>query len=252
MPTYHEVITYEAPVEVVRAWVKAELSPYLWKILKQETDCFFVEEKILGDQPYHSSTFIGPAQVELTIHQASSSTEVVCDGLNEYYGNDVQPKNEHDVLNGHIKAKTDIKIKIAVIKIGLDKRFKDWSAHQNYQRINAEKRLPQPVNDLQNSVADAITAGKKAAREKKAELEASVNADAPIARAITINPQIAQEKTAEPENVQGIKPTTFKPEQLSIEDFVSQLERLANLQRIGALTNTEFEQAKLRLLKATE
>lgn len=44
----------------------------------------------------------------------------------------------------------------------------------------------------------------------------------------------------------------FKPEQLSIEDFVSKLERLAMLQRSGALTNAEFEQAKLRLLRATE
>ena len=44
----------------------------------------------------------------------------------------------------------------------------------------------------------------------------------------------------------------LKPEQLSIEDFVAQLERLAALQRSGALTDAEFQQAKTRLLKATE
>ncbi len=44
----------------------------------------------------------------------------------------------------------------------------------------------------------------------------------------------------------------LKPEQLSIENFVAQLERLAALQKSGGLTDAEFEQAKIRLLKATE
>ena len=39
---------------------------------------------------------------------------------------------------------------------------------------------------------------------------------------------------------------------LSVQEFIAQLERLTNLHRIGALTDEQFEQAKQHVLQSTE
>ena len=47
-------------------------------------------------------------------------------------------------------------------------------------------------------------------------------------------------------------PRTTRPEQNSVEVFISQLERIAKLHQDGVLSDKDFAQAKLKLLKITE
>lgn len=45
---------------------------------------------------------------------------------------------------------------------------------------------------------------------------------------------------------------SIRPEQISAEEFISQLERINKLHQEGALSDRDFAQAKLKLLKITE
>ena len=56
-----------------------------------------------------------------------------------------------------------------------------------------------------------------------------------------------------PEAEPAYKPRLIiSPEQNSAEEFISQLERISKLHQGGVLSDGDFEQAKLKLLKITE
>ena len=56
-----------------------------------------------------------------------------------------------------------------------------------------------------------------------------------------------------PEAEPAYKPCLIiSPEQNSAEEFISQLERISKLHQEGVLSDGDFEQAKLKLLKITE
>ena len=67
MATHQEIFSFNDPKEVIEEIVKEQLSPYLWNILKDGPEYFLVQEKMIGDKPFHNSTYIGPTQIEVII-----------------------------------------------------------------------------------------------------------------------------------------------------------------------------------------
>ena len=139
LANYREEFHFEAPIDVVSEWLKEAWPSRDWKTLKQEHDYFLMEEKMPNDVPYHRSSFIGPARVEISIRPTSTGTVITGYGQNEYYGDDPPPINKYDLLNGQRLTQSSIQYKITAAKSILDNKFKEWSAQQRYQRSEEQR-----------------------------------------------------------------------------------------------------------------
>ena len=136
------------------------------------------------------------------------------------------------------------------------------------QTLRTKTGKPFQVAAVDRQYVTVIPASTKAPRNvRRVEIEAAYGLDLPLA-GLTATRLVQEQGTSfNPVYVVAIlkalgggteetalpKPSVaILPEQVTTEEFISQLERIGKLHQEGVLSDQDFSQAKLRLLKATE